>query len=83
MGGTLLGLLFFPTETGMSVFAFSVVHNLDQGLEMGKNQNENNFQSKKIPSHQNSHREGCRRQEMMALDRMETDIVWKQGFLNS
>lgn len=78
MGGTLLGLLFvclFPTEMGMSVFAFSMVHILDQGLEMGKNQNENNFQSKKIPSHQNSHREGCRRQEMMALDRMETDIV--------
>lgn len=49
MGGTLLGLLFFPTETGMSVFAFSVVHNLDQGLEMGKNQNEKNLKAKKLP----------------------------------
>lgn len=69
MGGTLLGLLFvclFPTEMGMSVFAFSMVHNLDQGLEMGKDQNEKNLKAKKLPP---------TRQEMMALDRMETDIV--------
>lgn len=48
------------------MFAFSMVHNLDQGLEMGKDQNEKNLKAKKLPP---------TRQEMMALDQMETDIV--------
>lgn len=48
------------------MFAFSMVHNLDQGLEMGKDKNEKNLKAKKLPP---------TRQEMMALDRMETDIV--------